>query len=116
MFQLGDFNLPPLVLQRLCSDRDFVVDLASTAGAVWCHVLPRYDDATCWTNSGSTEQPLLITVKIWMKCDLIKLLLFKDSITEPCTDVYIIVSGSKPEGKGTFVKTSFMSSERSSRW
>ncbi|XP_014194918.1 uncharacterized protein LOC102307916 isoform X8 [Haplochromis burtoni] len=37
---LGDFDLPPLVLQRLCSDRDFVVDLASTAGAVWCHVLP----------------------------------------------------------------------------
>nr|XP_024659447.1 uncharacterized protein C18orf63 homolog isoform X3 [Maylandia zebra] len=37
---LGDFDLPPLVLHRLCSDPDFVVDLASTAGAVWCHVLP----------------------------------------------------------------------------
>lgn len=69
VFQLGDFDLPPLVLQRLCSDPEFVLDLASTAGAVWCHVLPRYDDSTCWTNSGSTEQPLLITVKIWMKCD-----------------------------------------------
>ncbi|XP_006808319.1 uncharacterized protein LOC102795341 [Neolamprologus brichardi] len=37
---LGDFDLPPLVLHRLCSDPEFVLDLASTAGAVWCHVLP----------------------------------------------------------------------------
>ncbi|XP_063340173.1 uncharacterized protein C18orf63-like [Pelmatolapia mariae] len=37
---LGDFDLPPSVLQSLCSDPEFVLDLASTAGAVWCHVLP----------------------------------------------------------------------------
>ncbi|CAI5671174.1 unnamed protein product [Oreochromis niloticus] len=37
---LGDFDLHPSVLRRLCSDPEFVLDLASTAGAVWCHVLP----------------------------------------------------------------------------
>lgn len=63
VFQLGDFDLHPSVLRRLCSDPEFVLDLASTAGAVWCHVLPRYDDSTCWTNSDSTKQPLLILCK-----------------------------------------------------
>ncbi|XP_076617782.1 uncharacterized protein C18orf63 homolog [Chaetodon auriga] len=37
---LQDFDLPPLVLSRFCSDPDSVLDLASTGGAVWCHVLP----------------------------------------------------------------------------
>ncbi|XP_030612563.1 uncharacterized protein C18orf63 homolog isoform X2 [Archocentrus centrarchus] len=37
---LEDFGLPPLVLWRFCSDPDFILDLASTRGALWCHVLP----------------------------------------------------------------------------
>ncbi|XP_053268329.1 mucin-5AC isoform X2 [Pleuronectes platessa] len=37
---LEDFNLPPLVLRRFCSDPDSVLDPSSTGGTVWCHVLP----------------------------------------------------------------------------
>nr|XP_046227786.1 uncharacterized protein C18orf63 [Scatophagus argus] len=38
---LEDFDLPPLVLRRFCSEPDAVLDPSSTGGAVWCHVLPR---------------------------------------------------------------------------
>ncbi|XP_041817846.1 uncharacterized protein C18orf63-like [Chelmon rostratus] len=37
---LQDFDLPPLVLRRFCSDPDTVLDPTSTGGAIWCHVLP----------------------------------------------------------------------------
>uniref|UniRef100_A0A8D3D5H1 Si:ch211-152c8.2 n=1 Tax=Scophthalmus maximus TaxID=52904 RepID=A0A8D3D5H1_SCOMX len=37
---LEDFNLPPLALRRFCSDRDSVLDPASSGGTTWCHVLP----------------------------------------------------------------------------
>ncbi|XP_045901408.1 uncharacterized protein C18orf63 [Micropterus dolomieu] len=37
---LEDFDLPPLVLRRFCSDPDFVLDPTSTGRAIWCHVLP----------------------------------------------------------------------------
>ncbi|XP_070709476.1 uncharacterized protein C18orf63 homolog [Pempheris klunzingeri] len=37
---LEDFDLPPSVLRRFCSDPDFILDPASTGGAIWCHVLP----------------------------------------------------------------------------
>uniref|UniRef100_A0A3Q1BU83 Si:ch211-152c8.2 n=1 Tax=Amphiprion ocellaris TaxID=80972 RepID=A0A3Q1BU83_AMPOC len=37
---LEDFDLPPLVLRRFCSDPDSVLDPTSTGGALWCHVLP----------------------------------------------------------------------------
>ncbi|KAK9527392.1 hypothetical protein VZT92_013959 [Zoarces viviparus] len=38
--RLEDFDLPPLVLRRFCSDPDSVVDPSSSGGALWCHVLP----------------------------------------------------------------------------
>ncbi|GLD61456.1 uncharacterized protein AKAME5_001326400 [Lates japonicus] len=37
---LEDFDLPPLVLRRFCSDPDFILDPTSTGGTIWCHVLP----------------------------------------------------------------------------
>ncbi|XP_031164480.1 mucin-5AC isoform X2 [Sander lucioperca] len=37
---LEDFDLPPLVLRRFCSDPHFVLDPSSTGSAIWCHVLP----------------------------------------------------------------------------
>ncbi|XP_047193825.1 uncharacterized protein C18orf63 [Hippoglossus stenolepis] len=37
---LEDFDLPPLVLRRFCSDPDSILDPSSTGGTVWCHVLP----------------------------------------------------------------------------
>ncbi|KAG7222963.1 hypothetical protein INR49_029185, partial [Caranx melampygus] len=37
---LEDFNLPPLVLSRFCSDPTSVLNPSSTGGAMWCHVLP----------------------------------------------------------------------------
>ncbi|XP_062235160.1 uncharacterized protein LOC133932471 isoform X2 [Platichthys flesus] len=37
---LEDFDLPPLVLRRFCSDPDSVLDPSSTGRTVWCHVLP----------------------------------------------------------------------------
>uniref|UniRef100_A0A8D3AEL2 Si:ch211-152c8.2 n=1 Tax=Scophthalmus maximus TaxID=52904 RepID=A0A8D3AEL2_SCOMX len=40
VLQLEDFNLPPLALRRFCSDRDSVLDPASSGGTTWCHVLP----------------------------------------------------------------------------
>ncbi|XP_008287426.1 uncharacterized protein C18orf63 homolog [Stegastes partitus] len=38
--KLEDFDLPPLVLRRFCSDPGSVLDPTSTGGALWCHVLP----------------------------------------------------------------------------
>lgn len=49
LLQLDDFNLASLVLKRFCSDPDSILDPASTGGAIWCHVLPRYDSSTWWT-------------------------------------------------------------------
>ncbi|KAM6900106.1 uncharacterized protein C18orf63 homolog [Xenentodon cancila] len=37
---LEDFELPPLVLRRFCSDPDCVLDPSSTGRPIWCHVLP----------------------------------------------------------------------------
>ncbi|XP_014869384.1 PREDICTED: uncharacterized protein C18orf63 homolog isoform X2 [Poecilia mexicana] len=37
---LDDLGLPAPVLQRFCSDPDFILDLSSTGGPIWCHVLP----------------------------------------------------------------------------
>ncbi|XP_042366003.1 uncharacterized protein C18orf63 isoform X2 [Plectropomus leopardus] len=37
---LEDFDLPPLVLQRFCSDPGAVLNPSSTGGTVWCHILP----------------------------------------------------------------------------
>ncbi|KAM4534267.1 uncharacterized protein C18orf63 homolog [Odontesthes bonariensis] len=37
---LEDFELPPVVLRRFCSDPECVLDPSSTGGTVWCHVLP----------------------------------------------------------------------------
>ncbi|XP_069368417.1 uncharacterized protein C18orf63 homolog [Paralichthys olivaceus] len=37
---LEDFDLPPLVLRRFCSDPDSILDPSSTGGTIWCHVLP----------------------------------------------------------------------------
>ncbi|XP_043961007.1 uncharacterized protein C18orf63-like isoform X3 [Gambusia affinis] len=37
---LDELGLPAPVLQRFCSDPDFILDPSSTGGAVWCHVLP----------------------------------------------------------------------------
>ncbi|XP_027861320.1 uncharacterized protein C18orf63 homolog isoform X2 [Xiphophorus couchianus] len=37
---LDDLGLPAPVLQRFCSDPDFILDPSSTGGPVWCHVLP----------------------------------------------------------------------------
>ncbi|XP_039982980.1 uncharacterized protein C18orf63-like isoform X10 [Xiphias gladius] len=37
---LEDFDLPPLVLRRFCSDPDSILDPTSTGGTIWCHVLP----------------------------------------------------------------------------
>uniref|UniRef100_UPI0037E78BDA uncharacterized protein C18orf63 homolog n=1 Tax=Semicossyphus pulcher TaxID=241346 RepID=UPI0037E78BDA len=37
---LEDFDLPPIVLRRFCSDPDSVLDPSSTGGGIWCHVLP----------------------------------------------------------------------------
>uniref|UniRef100_A0A8P4GMM1 Si:ch211-152c8.2 n=2 Tax=Dicentrarchus labrax TaxID=13489 RepID=A0A8P4GMM1_DICLA len=37
---LEDFDLPPLVLRRFCSDPDSVLDPTSTGRAIWCYVLP----------------------------------------------------------------------------
>ncbi|XP_068199988.1 uncharacterized protein C18orf63 homolog isoform X3 [Antennarius striatus] len=39
---LQDFNVPPSMLRRFCSDPDAVLHPTSGGGAVWCHVLPRY--------------------------------------------------------------------------
>ncbi|XP_056290627.1 uncharacterized protein C18orf63 [Pseudoliparis swirei] len=38
--RLEDFDLPPLVLRRFCSDPVSVLDPSSTGRALWCHVLP----------------------------------------------------------------------------
>ncbi|KAK5849525.1 hypothetical protein PBY51_013853 [Eleginops maclovinus] len=37
---LEDFNLPPLVLRRFCSDPESVLNPSSSGGNIWCHVLP----------------------------------------------------------------------------
>ncbi|PWA32845.1 hypothetical protein CCH79_00019299, partial [Gambusia affinis] len=37
---LDELGLLAPVLQRFCSDPDFILDPSSTGGAVWCHVLP----------------------------------------------------------------------------
>ncbi|XP_068199987.1 uncharacterized protein C18orf63 homolog isoform X2 [Antennarius striatus] len=37
---LQDFNVPPSMLRRFCSDPDAVLHPTSGGGAVWCHVLP----------------------------------------------------------------------------
>ncbi|XP_028289819.1 uncharacterized protein C18orf63 homolog isoform X2 [Gouania willdenowi] len=37
---LTDLNLPPMTLQSLVADADFVVDITSCGGGMWCHVLP----------------------------------------------------------------------------
>ncbi|XP_028425811.1 uncharacterized protein C18orf63 homolog [Perca flavescens] len=38
--KLEDFDLPPLVLRRFCSDPRCALDPSSTGSAIWCHVLP----------------------------------------------------------------------------
>ncbi|XP_034415986.1 uncharacterized protein C18orf63-like isoform X2 [Cyclopterus lumpus] len=38
--RLEDFDLPPLVLRRFCSDPVSVLDPSSTGRPPWCHVLP----------------------------------------------------------------------------
>ncbi len=65
LLQLQDFDLPPSVLGRFCSDPDFVLDPASIGGAIWCHVLPRYHSSTCWMHHTQQQKVFTSQKKGW---------------------------------------------------